>query len=53
MPRALFSTFSASTLLPQQFQLFQPIGGVRAMVFADDDLEFLLAPNLWRSWHAR
>src|ERR1043166_2157889 len=30
--RALRSTFSASTRLPQQFQLFQPIGGVRAIV---------------------
>src|SRR6266481_2797066 len=32
IPRALFRTFSASTRLPQQFQLFQPMGGVRAMV---------------------
>src|SRR6516162_11129966 len=32
MPRALLSTFSASTLPPQQFQLFQPIGGVNAIV---------------------
>src|SRR5437763_6216189 len=31
MPRALFRTFSAPTRLPQQFQLFQPIGGVSAI----------------------
>src|ERR1017187_6843537 len=30
--RALRKILSASTWLPQQFQLFQPMGGVRAMV---------------------
>ena len=31
MARAELITFSCDTLLPQQFQEFHPIGGVRAM----------------------
>src|SRR6266566_6950851 len=49
IPRALRRTLSASTRDPQQFQLFQPIGGVRAIsspttirnFFLSDPLPFL------------
>src|ERR1017187_655074 len=57
MPRALLRTLAASTLLPQQFQLFQPIGGVRAMVSPTMSLNFFsavplafVARNVPRCW---
>src|SRR5712675_113769 len=44
IPRALLRTFSASTRLPQQFQLFQPMGGVREMVSPTTMQNFFSAP---------
>src|SRR4051812_49429923 len=43
MPRALRRTFSALTRPPQQFQLFQPMGGVRAIFSPTMILNFFWA----------